>query len=183
MADAIPNAYPRRLSRWMPPLPEPPMTPLAKAGCWLLAAAGLALLYFSVEARVAAALVALAFAVQAVFHGRRMRRLAAGRAGESICTFARSLDRRAVDPWVVRAVHERLQPYAMAGDAVVPLRVSDRLYRDLRVDDEELDDVAREVARRTGRTLDDIERNPAYPVVTAGDLVRFISHQPCAAGG
>lgn len=183
MTNAIPNPPRRRLSRWMPPLPEAPMSARQKIGCAALAAAGLALLVFSAAVQFAVGLLVVIFVAHEPFHRRRMRRMAAERAGESICTFARALDRRAVDPWVVRAVHDRLQPYAMAGKVTVPLRVTDRLYKDLRVDDDELDDVARDVARRTGRTLDEIERNPACPVVTVGDLVRFFSHQPRAAEG
>lgn len=41
----------------------------------------------------------------------RIKRLAASRAGESICEFARSFERRRVDAWIIRAVYDELQEY------------------------------------------------------------------------
>lgn len=168
----------RRLSRWMPAATDRTSPPRAfRIGC-AVASALAAALYVSTELRYALALVVLAFAAGAVFRRRRMRRLAAERRGESICTFARALDPRVVDPWVIRAVHQELQPYAMAGALPVPLRATDRLYEELGVDPEELDDVARDIAERTGRRLDGADHNPVCPVATVGDLVRFFANQP-----
>lgn len=99
------------------------------------------------------------------------RRTAAERRGDSICTFARALDRREVDPWVVRAVYEH---YSES----FPVRAEDVL------DAEEMDFAAMEIAERTGRSLDQVERNPRFGRVrTAGDLVRFLSHQPLRGTG
>lgn len=167
------NASPRRLSRWMPPLPHRTMSPRALAvGCAVSAAFAGVLVYLHPPFAVVAAAVVLFFAGVTFLRRRRDRRIAAERPGESICTFARALDRRTVDPWVIRAVHEALRPYAD-----FPIRPSDSLDALLGVYGDELDDVARNVAERTGRTLDGAERNPVR-VRTAGDLVRFFSHQP-----
>lgn len=42
---------------------------------------------------------------------RREERLVADRQGESIGSFARSFDYRAIDTWIIRAVYEELQFY------------------------------------------------------------------------
>lgn len=173
---------PRRLSRWMPPATGHTISPRAFwIGCALILALTGVTLYRSVSLRYALALVVLVFTVQATLRQRRMRRLAAERQGESICTFARALDPRSVDPWIIRAVHDQLQPYAGAGRMRVPLRPTDRLYEELGLDDDELDDVARDIAERTGRTLEGADRNPVRIAVTVGDLIRFFAHQPRAS--
>ena len=53
---------------------------------------------------------------------RRRRELSVERAGESICTFARSFPRRSVDTWVIRAVWNAFQGPELA------LRADDRLW-------------------------------------------------------
>ena len=172
----------RRLSRWMPAATDGTISPRAcRIGCAVFAALVAVALYFSTDLRFALPFALLVLAIGEAFRQRRMRRLAAERRGESICTFARALNPRAVDPWVIRAVHDELQPYAMAGELPVPLRPTDRLYEDFGVDPEELHDVALDIAERTGRPLDGAERNPVRPVVTVGDLVRFFAHQPRAS--
>lgn len=176
------HARNRRLSRWMPAATDRTISPRAfRIGCAVFAALLAVALYFSTDLRYVLPFVVLAMAAGAAFQQRRLRRLAAERRGESICTFARALNPRAVDPWIIRAVHEELQPYAMAGELAVPLRPTDRLYEDFGVDPEELHDVARDIAERTGRRLDGAERNPIRPVATVGDLVRFFAHQPRAS--
>ena len=154
-----------RLSRWMPADEE---------GSRRVAGRALLALF--------APLIALMVVVTAPFaivRGRRLARLRKEREGEGICTFARAFDRRTTDPWTIRAVHDELQPYFETRDGPVPLRPSDRLYEDLAIDgDDELDDVAQTIARRTGRPLEGVERNPVLSVETVGDLVRFFAHQP-----
>jgi hypothetical protein len=120
-------------------------------------------------------------------NNRRLRRLASGRIGEDIGTFARAFDRRAepFDPRVVRATWDALRPYTTFPGGSVPLRPGDRLQEDLRID---LDDVAfdliPEVAKRSGHSLHDERSNPLYGKIhTVGDFVRFITLQPRAAGG
>ena len=158
----------RRLSRWMPKDEDGPRTLVQKV-------------MFGVFLVALAPLIAFALVISApwnLLRDRRNARLRAERQGEGICTFARAFDRRGVDPWIIRAVHEELQPYFTTRDSPVPLRPADRLYEELGIDGDELDDVAQTIARRTGRPLVDTERNPVRPVSTAGDLVHFFAHQP-----
>jgi hypothetical protein len=103
---------------------------------------------------------------------RRDRRIAAERKGESICQFARGFDCRSVDTWIIRAVYDEFS-------GAFPLRPSDRLREDLHIDGDDLDFGAIHIARRTGRTLDEYERNPFYgEMKTLHDLVMFFHHQP-----
>lgn len=109
-----------------------------------------------------------------VVESRRQRRIALERQGESICSFARSLDCRATDTWIVRAVFEELAAYVQ-----FPIRPDDRLEDDLKIDSDDIDDVAEAVAQRTGRPLDAREANPLYgKVTTVRELVEFFRHQP-----
>ncbi len=126
--------------------------------------------------------VAVAFTVVStkVAHGR-LRRLAAGRPGEDIGTFARGLDRRTqpFDPWVVRATWDALMPHVSYPGGRVPLRPTDAIVEDLRIDLELLEIEFCEIAQRAGRCLDGIEANPLYrDGRTVGDLVRLVSAQP-----
>jgi Mn-dependent DtxR family transcriptional regulator len=54
------------------------------------------------------------------------------------------------------------------------------LQEDLYIDPDDLDMViAMRVAERTGRSLEQPERNPHYDkIVTVGDLVNFFNNQP-----
>jgi hypothetical protein len=115
----------------------------------------------------------------ALRRARVLRALAAERAGESICTFARSFERRGVDPWVIRAVHEELAFCYRLGDRLaVPIRAAD-LLTELGMDGDDLDDAVGDVAWRTGYSLRVTRNNPLYGRVrTVGDLVRFFNHQP-----
>ena len=61
-------------------------------------------LAFSITAFVVVAGLILVVALVSAYDRLRLRRLAEHRGGESICTFARSFDPRAVDPWIIRAV-------------------------------------------------------------------------------
>jgi hypothetical protein len=109
-----------------------------------------------------------------------LRRLAEARAGESICEFAREFDTRAVDTWVIRAVYEQVQAQLTHVHPAFPVRASDRLKEDLRLDDDDLDmDVAMEIEQRTGRSLVETRTNPLLgKVKTVRDLVLFFQAQP-----
>jgi hypothetical protein len=111
---------------------------------------------------------------------RQIQSLAAQRMDESICTFARSFDTRAVDTWVIRAVYEQLQAELRSLAPRFPVRASDDLLRQLLLDPDDLDlSLAPDIAQRTGRSLDDTRRNPYFGKVhTARDLVLFFDAQP-----
>ncbi len=109
----------------------------------------------------------------------QLRCLAEERVGESICEFAREFDAREVDTWIIRAVYEQLQLHLNGLRPEFPLRASDRLKEDLRLDDDDLDmDIADEVGQRTGRSLNSLETNPYFgKVKTVRDLVMFFQAQ------
>ena len=114
---------------------------------------------------------------------RSLAKLAAERPGESICTFARSFDCRVVDTWIIRAVFEALQPYCQFSGGTMPLRASDLLGDVLQIDHEELDDLAIEIAKRVGRSMDRFVENPLFGKVnTVADLVFFLLNQPTNTG-
>jgi hypothetical protein len=113
---------------------------------------------------------------------RQLKHLAELRAGESICEFARSFERKGVDTWVIRAVYEELQDY-LGKNPVIPIRATDRLDDDLPIDMEDLEmDLAVQISQRTGRSLTDSVANPYYEKIrTVEDLVLFFNAQPKAA--
>jgi len=111
---------------------------------------------------------------------RRLRTLVTEREGESICDFARSFNAHEVDTWVIRAVYEQLQQYLTSVAPHFPVRPEDRLLGQLIDDPDDLDlDLVYEIASRTGRTLEDVEKNAYYSQVhTVRDLVFFFNSQP-----
>lgn len=103
----------------------------------------------------------------------RQNRIASERVGESLCSFARSFDCRSIDTWVIRAVYEQVSPLV-----AFPIRKSDRFDKELDLM-YEFNEVAEEIAERTGRPLDSCEQNPWYgKVVTLEDVVMFFTCQP-----
>lgn len=124
------------------------------------------------------------FAVMFSFHrrsiGKHLQTIAADRADESICTFARAENCRSLDTWVVRAVYEEIQGHLASECSGFPLRWTDRLKEDLRIDPDALDEeVAIDIAERTGRELNCTETNPLFgKVETVRDLVLFFQGQP-----
>lgn len=119
------------------------------------------------------------YAIAAYRHRRSPRRLAAGRPGESICTFARSFDCRETDTWIVRAMFEELQPAAKASGRVLPIRREDRLDEILVAEELELEDLIIDAASRAGRSVAGYEEKPRpFPVRTVADLVAFLMLQP-----
>lgn len=113
-----------------------------------------------------------------------LNKLAAQRAGESICTFAREANCRVNDTWVVRAVYEQVQTYLGSEFQSFPLRWNDSFEKDLKIDIEDVGDIiASEVAERTGRNFSETTGNPMYgKVSTVGDLVLFFCAQPVENG-
>lgn len=112
--------------------------------------------------------------VLSVFHRRRLKRIKEERKEESIGTFSRALPAKAHDTWVVRAVYEEISSQAGA-----PIRPSDKVEKFWGIADEDLDDAMLSAARRAGRSMDDVQKNPwRGRVVTVSDMISFIEHQP-----
>jgi len=171
----------KRASRFMPKTVRSPPT---LVGWLLLIAFAAALLYVLwlhpiVTSTCLAVLVALSCLLQRNIRNH-LRTIAASRAGESICTFSREVDCRNLDTWIVRAVYEEIQEHLAADCAKFPLRWTDRLKEDLRIDPDALDEeLAIDIAQRTGRSLEGAERNPLFgDVKTVRDLVFFLQAQP-----
>jgi hypothetical protein len=121
------------------------------------------------------------------FDTRHRRRLAASREGESICDFARSFERRRSDPWILRAVYDELSRFLSVDGRAIAVRRGDRCEKDLKIDPEDLDGLAVDIAFRARRSMDAADQNPLYgQVQSVGDIVTFLEHQPrivepCAA--
>jgi len=114
---------------------------------------------------------------------RRLRLLAQERQGDSICSFARSLDYRRQDTTVIRAVHETLQEHLKNACPAFPIRPSDDVDQVYRIDLEDYEDMVVDIADRTGRSLEDYERNPYYrQISTVSGLINFLCAQPMAPG-
>jgi hypothetical protein len=173
-------------SRWMPVAPQP--APRRRDWVVITAAATVPIagLAWALYLHPWVWLLVLA-AVALVTYGsysytRQLRQLAATRAAEDISTFARAFDRRGepFDPWVARAVWDALQAHLRVDGKPVPIRPSDRIVEDLKLDWEDLEfDIVSDIAPRARRSLDGVEQNPLYGQLnTVGDLVRLLSSQP-----
>lgn len=126
-------------------------------------------LFLFIFAAVAAYSVA-----EVLFDRKRIQRNCELRKDESLCTFVRSFDYRTIDTWIFRAVYEQVQPLVQ-----FPIRKTDKLRKDLRLDVDDIDDVGEEIAQRTSRQLKNTQDNPYFDQVeTVEDLVLFFSHQP-----
>lgn len=173
----------QRASRFMPPVSQPSV-PLPWSVRLLVWTASAVLLWALWNHPVFVCAAASVLWVGAVVSGGRdqkhFARLAQERSGESICQFARSIDCRSVDTWVVRAVYEELQAGLPGAGRSLPLRVTDRLRKDLRLDVDDLDlSLVPDIAQRAGRDLSSTQGNPFYgKVATVGDLVHFLNAQP-----
>jgi len=118
-----------------------------------------------------------AFVIWSVTHQRKWTgRMLAEREGESICTFARSLPARNHDTKIVRVVYEQLHKVLS-----IPLRPQDELEETLEMDPEDLEDLVVEMAKSSGKSMDEYEANPlAGHVITVADLIIFLEMQPSA---
>jgi hypothetical protein len=156
----------------MPARRRTPPAQGVKACLGAAAAVGIVLLPLAATWWPLAILVPAAIVGLSSIDWRRQRRIAEARKGESICQFARGFDCRTIDTWLIRAVYEEFV-------WSFPLRPSDRLKEDLRIDGDDLDFGAINIARRAGRCLDGYERNPMYgKIKTLRDVVMFFQHQP-----
>jgi hypothetical protein len=123
--------------------------------------------------------IGIAVWIGTIGNTRFLRRLALARSSESICDFARSFDRKKLDPWIIRAVYEELSRFLSVDGKPIAVRAKDRCEKDLRIDPEDLDDLGQEIAFRAGRTMDSTKQNPYFGKIhTVGDLVAFLEHQP-----
>ena len=162
-----------------------PAAPLHQASPWawlFLAAliAGLAYWLFQQPYFVTVLLVVLGVIVriQLVWDARSRRQLAASRQDESICEFARSFDRQ-TDTWLIRAVFEEASQHLSVDGRMIPIRRQDLCEKDLGIDPEDLDDIAKDAAFRARRSMEDCVKNPLYgKVQTVGDMVTFLEYQP-----
>jgi hypothetical protein len=119
------------------------------------------------------------FALMDLINTRRLRRLARERLGDSICSFARSLDYRRLDTKVIRAVYEGMQDNLARVCPAFPVRPSDDVDQVYRIDPDDYEDFVVEIADRVGRSLDDYERNPYYSQTsTIAGLIEFLCAQP-----
>ena len=113
-------------------------------------------------------------AVLSLLHRRWLRRIKEERMEESICTFSRALPAKAHDTWVVRAAYEEISRQTGA-----PIRPSDEVAKYWGIDGDDLDDAVLRIARRAGRSMEDVQKNPLRGrVVTVADMIVFIEHQP-----
>ena len=171
------------LSRHMPATPEHKVSPLAYA---VLLAFGLGIVYLCWRIPFVIAVVAsiaLLSWVVWIFERKRLAKLSANRHEDSICTFARSFDCRHVDTQIIRAVYEELQSYLSDSHDKFPIRASDRIDEDLRIDREDLDDIAYDIAARAGCDMANTKANPLFDKVnTVADMVLFFAHQTRIGG-
>ena len=168
------------ISRWMPPVQH---AESSRPRIVALGTGVLALSYFIPVIGVAIlsliALVAIVSAVLTHQDAGRLGALSLRRAGEDIGSFARPFRHENVDMWVVRAVWDAVAPWMTTSAGVVAARPDDLLVEEMKIDVEDLGDVVAEVAKRTGRSLDDLEANPYYDSLrTVRDLVYFVNAQP-----
>jgi hypothetical protein len=107
---------------------------------------------------------------------KRLRIIAGERHNDSICTFARSFDRRTVDPWTIRATYDELQQYFGRGKSNFPFRASDRFKEELKMDGEDLCDLVYSIAERSRHDITFLDDAPQ--IYTVGELVTCISNLP-----
>lgn len=142
--------------------------------------AGLAYWIYSSPASATCILVTL-FVLNAgatVLEHRRTEKLRQER-DDTICDFRRSFDIRKIDPWIIRATYEAFGSWFDREQPRFPLRASDSIEDELRIDWEDVDDLAEEVAQRAGYDISDCESNPLCgKVKTVEDFVIFFTHQP-----
>ena len=100
------------------------------------------------------------------------------RKNEDIGTFTRLLDYKNIDTWIIRAVYEEVNS-ELEYDKPLPLRPSDNLEKDLKLDDEDLEYILTHIFARVEISVENIEKNPYYgKIETVGDIIHFCNYQP-----
>lgn len=151
------------------------------AGCvvlLVLACVGLYVLWvYPLLSLLALVMIVGLFVCERIKAQQYFKRLISQRVGESLCTFSREQDLHDVDTFVVRAVYEEIQLDLPIEN--VPLRWSDQLYSDLRLEADDVEDLIERVAQRTARCIKHTAANPLFGnILTVGDLIAFFNHQP-----
>ena len=117
--------------------------------------------------------------IATVIINSRLRRLAAERSSDSICSFTRSLDYRCLDTQVIRATYDEVQHYLDSVSPKFPIRATDRLEQDLHIDYEDTADMLVAIAKQCGR---DLQPSEAWPrklrFETIADLIHFVCDLP-----
>lgn len=155
---------------------------MSKRGTAVLVAVLVCVIVVAFWSRPWLALVAVPLAILLARYSDRSRRrfleaLCSRREGESICTFARSFDVRAVDPWITRATYEEVAAFFQDVD-VLPLRPSDRFDKDLWILGDDLPGLVGDIAQRAGREIGEPSLlNPPPRLDTVGDLVEYLNAQ------
>ncbi|WP_348693527.1 hypothetical protein [Duganella fentianensis] len=171
-------------SRFIPPRVSPR---LGWSGAFLLVSILIGFVCFiyslSKVGRYVAAAVVCSVLAYSWFQNKRTKRrfelLAASRNGDSICEFASSFDTRSTDTWIIRAAHQELQAILQSYLRYFPVRASDSLLVDLALDVDDVEDLLRDIAKRSRRSLAKTEENPYFGRLnTVKDLVLFINAQP-----
>ena len=176
----------KKASRLMPKYKEKPMTFWG----WLFVLVFLAVILGLVGSLIwTVPIILLGVPVLLIFEYRdrkerkmHFEKLLSDRDNDSICTFSRHFEFRKIDTWVIRAVYEQLQNYMASEREDFPIRPTDDIFSDLRIDDEEFDmDIVEEISERTGRTLEGAESNKFYGKANiVENLVYFFNEQPKA---
>ena len=107
-----------------------------------------------------------------------MEKLIKERSNEDIGTFTRSLNYRNIDTWIIRAVYEEISN-ELGYDKPLPIRPSDNLEKDLKLDDEDLEYILTHIFARVEISVENIEKNLYYgKIETVGDIIHFCNYQP-----
>jgi len=109
---------------------------------------------------------------------KQLEEKAKERKNEDIGTFARSIDYRNIDTWIIRAVYEEIQSEIMWENQNFPIRATDNLKKDLLLEDDAFDSIINCVIARVGISDKDWEKNPYYgKLETVEDMILFFNAQ------
>jgi len=159
---------------------EKPATVSQKVALFLVIVAALTVLYFYPIFLLLFLLYGILTIVYSYKHAKQLSRISNNRSSESICSFTRALNFRHIDTWIIRATWEELQFYVTHKTlSEFPIRPTDKLEGDFRIDPEELEDIAERIVQRTRRSLEETDKNPYFgKIETVGDLILFVNNQP-----